>query len=213
MGDFINNGTVRFTNLTFPVYDAFPPIINGATTGFATVYFRGTTNNTLTCNGITDFYNLVLDKGTDQSFGLTVTSSDYANFRLFGANIAGGDITAPSTASNPNLKKALWIRTGTLVLEGSVVIPSLSEGNDVAAAALNYIIPANGALKLNGIDVIVQSTADLYEEVNAAYGVAGGTGTVNGVTGSPNESGLLVMGKLEVNNGLPLREGIAGYII
>ena len=201
MGDFINNGTVRFTNLAFPVYNAFPPVVNGATTGFATVYFRGATNNSLTCNGITDFYNIVLDKGTDQSFGLTVSSSDYSNFRIFGANIAGGDFTAPATASDPNIKKALWIRTGTLTLEGSVVIPSLSEGNDAAAAALNYIIPANGSLKLNGIDVIVQSTADLYEEVNAAYGVAGGTGTVNGVTGNPNESGLLVMGKLEINNG------------
>ena len=25
-GDFINNGSVRFTNLSYPVYHAFPPI-------------------------------------------------------------------------------------------------------------------------------------------------------------------------------------------
>jgi hypothetical protein len=201
MGDFTNNGTVRFTNLTYPVYNTFPPTVNGPTTGFATVYFRGSTNNSLNCNGTTDFYNLVLDKGTDQTYSLTITSSDYNNFRLFGANIAGGDVTAPATASNPNLKKALWIRTGTLKLEGLVVIPSLSEGNDATAAALNYIIPVNAALNLNGIDVIVQTTADLYQEVNAAYGVSGGSGTVNGVIGGPIESGLLVLGKLEVNNG------------
>ena len=47
MGDFTNNGTVRFTNLTFPVYNVFPPTVNGPTTGFATVYFRGNTSNTL----------------------------------------------------------------------------------------------------------------------------------------------------------------------
>ena len=201
MGDFTNNGTVRFTNLTFPVYNVFPPLAAGATTGFATVYFRGATSNRLSCNGTTDFYNLVVDKGSDQSFSLTINSTSYANFRLFGANIAGGDVTAPATASNPNLKKALWIRTGTLILEGSLVIPSLSEGNDGSAAALHYIIPANSSLKINGIDVVVQTTADLYQEVNAAYGVAGGSGAINGVIAGPNESGLLVLGRLEVNNG------------
>jgi hypothetical protein len=201
MGDFTNNGSVKFTNLTYPVYNAFPPTSTGATTGFATVYFRGATNNRLTCNGTTDFYNLVVDKGSDQTYTLTITASAYANFRLFGANIAGGDITAPSTASNPNLKKALWIRTGTLSLEGYTVLPSLSEGSDASAPALNFIIPSNASLKLNGPDVIVQSTADVYQEVNAAYGVAGGSGLVNGVIAGPNESGMLVLGKLEVVNG------------
>ena len=200
-GDFTNNGTVRFTNLSFPVYNSFPPTTTGATTGFATVYFTGSSSNKLTCNGITDFYNLVVDKGTDQSFSLTVSSSSYSNFRLFGANIAGGDVTSPATTANPNLKKALWIRTGTLTLEGYVAIPSLSEGNESGASALNFIIPANAALKLNGIDVIVQTTADVYQEVNAAYGVSGGSGTVNGVIGAPNESGMLVYGRLEVANG------------
>ncbi|HEX2969525.1 MAG TPA: hypothetical protein VHO46_10530, partial [Bacteroidales bacterium] len=200
MGDFTNNGMVRFTNLIQPIYNSFPPTVNDATTGFATVYFQGSTNNTLECNGITDFYNLVLDKGTDQSFSLTINSSDYRNFRLFGANIAGGD--GPAPLANPNLKKALWIRTGTLILEGYVVIPSLSEGNDATANCVpNFIIPANGALKLNGADVIVQTTADSYEEVNAAYGVSGGAGEVNGVITRPDQSGLLILGKLEVNNG------------
>ncbi|MBK7712898.1 MAG: hypothetical protein IPJ37_19650 [Bacteroidales bacterium] len=82
-----------------------------------------------------------------------------------------------------------------------MVIPSLTEGNDATASALNFIIPARASLKINGIDVIVQTTADLYEEVNAAYGVSGGSGLVNGLTVNPNESGLLVSGKLEVNNG------------
>jgi len=57
-GNFINNGSVKFTNQAYPQYDAFP--INGA----ATVYFQGLSDNVLNCNGITDFYNLVLDKGT-----------------------------------------------------------------------------------------------------------------------------------------------------
>ncbi|MBK7134346.1 MAG: hypothetical protein IPH69_16445, partial [Bacteroidales bacterium] len=79
-GNFTNNGSVRFTNLAYPVYDEL------ASDGFATVYFQGLSDNTLSCNGITDFYNLIVDKGTDQTFKLTVNSTAYSNFRLFGAN-------------------------------------------------------------------------------------------------------------------------------
>ncbi len=74
-GDFTNNGTVRFTNQSYPVYNAFPN--NGA----ATVYFNGTSDNTLTCNNTTDFYNIVVDKGTDQSLTLSVNSAGYNLFQ------------------------------------------------------------------------------------------------------------------------------------
>jgi hypothetical protein len=211
-GNFTNNGTVRFTNLTYPVYNAFPPIAVGPTTGFATVYFLGATHNTLTCNNTTDFYNLVLDKGVDQSYSLTVYSSAYPNFRLFGANIAGGD----GGGSNPNLKKALWIRTGTLILKGLTTIPSLSEGNCAAetpAANPNsdFYIPVNGALVLDGPNVVVLSTADDYREVNVAYGVSGGTGLVNGV-GQGGCSSFSIYGKIQINDGYFSTRESGGFI-
>ena len=198
-GDFTNNGTVKFTNLAYPIYDAFPPTVQDATTGFATVYFQGATNNTLTCNGTTDFYNLVLDKGIDQSFSLTIYSAAYPNFRLFGANNAGGY----GGGANPNLRKALWIRTGTLVLQGSTIIPSLSEGTGnqgTLGPNSDFYLPSNGALTLDGTQVIVLSTADDYGEVNIAYSVAGGTGLVNGV-GQGGSSSFSVLGKFKINNG------------
>jgi len=140
-GDFTNNGTVRFTNLAYPVYNSFPPLVNGPTTGIATVYFNGLSNRTLTCNGQTDFYNLVLDKGSDQTFKLVVASSAYNNFRLFGANTAAGDNTAPGGNANPYLEKALWVRNGTLDLQGLVVIPSLSEGATAGPPSSDFTIP------------------------------------------------------------------------
>ena len=193
-GDFTNNGTVRFTNQTLPVYNQFP------TTGFAAVYFRGSSNNTLTCNSQTDFYNLVLDKGNDNTFVLTLYSYAFGNFRLFGANTAPGDVLMGATNANPNLKKALWIRNGTLDLKGLVVIPSLTEGATAAWPTSDYIIPSNGAMILNGPFVTVLTTADDYSEVNVAYGVSGGTGLVNGVALGGN-SGIAVVGSLQVNNG------------
>jgi hypothetical protein len=212
-GNVTNNGIVRFTNLNFPIFNLFPPLGSGATSGFATVYFRGATNNTLTCNNTTDFYNLVLDKGVDQTYALTVYSSAYPNFRLFGANIAGGD----TPGANPNLKKALWIRTGTLKLQGLTIIPSLSEGTCAAETAPNgnpnsdFFIPANGALVLDGSDVIVLSTADDYREVNLAYNVAGGTGLVNGV-GQGGCSSYSIYGKLQINNGYFSTRESGGFI-
>ncbi len=197
LGNFINNGTVRFTNQTYPQYGTFPN--NGA----VTIYFQGATSDTLTCNGLTDFYNLVLDKGTDPTYSLTINSSDYPNFRLFGANVAVWDINGASNA-NPNIKKALWIRNGNLILTGSTVIPSLTEGITgsitTGTPTSDYIIPASAALTINGGSVIVLSTADDFTEVNAAYGLSGGSNAIYGI-GAGSGSSLSVYGKLQMNSG------------
>ncbi|WP_462281177.1 beta strand repeat-containing protein, partial [Salinivirga cyanobacteriivorans] len=190
-GDFTNNGTVKFTNQSYPEYNAFP------TDGMATVYFMGATSNTLTANGTSDFYNLVLDKGIDKTYKLTVYSTDYSNFRLFGRNNIGGQNPGP----NPDLRKALWIRTGTLELKGLTVIPSLVEGTDCGSSPnSDYYIPANGALVLNGPEVIVLTTADTHEEINLAYGVsASNDGDCGVATGGCTSFSIL--GKLQVNDG------------
>jgi hypothetical protein len=208
-GDFTNNGIVRFTNLAFPVYNV------RATNGFATVYFQGTTNNNLICNSQTDFYNIVLDKGTDQTYKLTVTPSAYTNFRLFGANYSGGDQTAPATASNPNIYKALWIRNGSLVLSGFTVIPSLTEGTGGGTPNADYFIPVNGALVLDNPNVIVLVTADDYNEVNAAYGfnpLVTGTGVVNGVLNNGSTQALSILGTVQVNDGFLSTRESAGFV-
>jgi gliding motility-associated-like protein len=198
-GNFTNNGVIRFSNLTYPIYNQFPA------NGFATVYFNGSADKTLTCNGQTDFYNLVVDKGTDQTFKLTVQSSAYNNFRLFGANTSDGSSTLPATSSsNPNIKKSLWIKDGTLVLQGLVAIPSLSEGSTNGIFPnypSDFFIPANGALLLDGVGVIVLATADSYTEVNAAYGLAGGSDVLYGINSTGGYSGISNLGKLQVNNG------------
>jgi len=210
-GDFTNYGTVRFTNLTYPVYNQLPPTTLGATSGYATVFFRGTTNSTLWCEGTTDFYNLVLDKGVDQTYSLTVYSTAYQNFRLFGANIAGGY----GGGANPNLDKALWIRTGTLVLQGTTIIPSLSEGTcDSGTGGPNsdYFIPGNGALVLNGDNVVVLTTADSYQEVNVAYNVSAPNDASMGINTSAGCSSFSIYGLLKINKGYISTRESGGFI-
>ena len=199
-GNFTNNGTVKFTNLNYPIYNAFPSTTPGVTTGFATVYFSGSTDNTVTLNGPTTFYNMIVQKGSDQTYKLTLYSSAYNYFRLFGANNAIGE----TPGANPLLKKALWIRTGTLVLQGLSAIPSLSEGNLASVAGFttsDYFIPQNGALVLDGGGVIVLSTADDFSEVKAVYGLSSGDNTLCGINLTGGYSGLSILGKLQVNSG------------
>lgn len=204
-GDFTNNGTVRFTNLNYPLYNAFPPTTVGATSGAASVYFEGSSDNTLACNGITDFYNLIVNKGIDQTYSLTINSSGYSNFRLFGAN----SLDAESVSGNPYMRKALWIYSGTLILKGSIIIPSLSEGSTADA---HYYIPSSGALISDGVDVALFVTADDYREVNTAYGVSAASNVAMGVETGGSGSALYLFGRLEVNNGYLSAKESAGII-
>jgi len=61
-------------------------------------------------------------------------------------------------------------------------------------------VPLNGALFLEGAGVIVLSTADDFTEVNAVYGLAGGSNGAYGISSGGN-SGLSVLGKLQIDNG------------
>lgn len=202
-GDFTNNGVVNFTNQSYPVYDEFP------TNGAATVYFLGSTDNTLTCNDTTDFYNLVIDKGTDQTYQLSVNSSEYRYFRLFGANVSGGE----NGGDNPDLKKALWIRNGTFRLFGKVVIPSLSEGTCPGGDPnSDFYIPANAAFVIDGPDVILLTTADSYNEINAAYGTSGPSNVAMGVNSAADCSSLSILGKFQMDDGYVSTRESGGFI-
>jgi len=210
-GDFTNYGTVRFTNLTYPIYNLLPPTTPGATSGYATVYFLGNTSNNLRCEGTTDFYNLVLSKGVDQTYSLTVYSTDYQYFRLFGANIAGGY----GGGANPNIDKALWIHSGTLVLQGTAIIPSLSEGNcDIGTGGPNsdYYVPGNGALVLDGDNVVILTTADDYREVNVAYNVAAPSNAAMGINTAAGCSSFSIYGLLKINRGYISTRESGGFI-
>ena len=203
-GDLINYGTVRFTNQDFPTYHLFP------SNGFASVFFRGTTNNSIVCEGQTDFYNLILDKGTDQTYELIINSTQYQNFRLFGANVAGGH----GGTSDPVIKKALWLRNGTLRLFGKVVIPSLTEGTETGTTPnADFFIPSTAGFVMEGPDVIVLNTAFSYLEVNMAYGVNAASDIEMGInsTASPAVS-LSVYGTLQVNAGYLSTRQSAGII-
>lgn len=143
-GNVTNNGTVDFTAQASAEYTADP------TVGVVEVTFSGTSDQTLSCSGNTDFYRLIVDKGDDQTLTLTVSSTSTSNFRIFGRNDEAN--TSSGDDANPNLEKALWIKNGTLELGSNITIESLTEGGE------DYFIPQNGALHINGASVTISTT-------------------------------------------------------
>ncbi len=160
-GNFTNRGSALFTNQPQPIYNQ----LNGyagttnESTGSAVVSFKGTADNLIDLYGTTDFYHLIIDKGSNPDPMLTIRSQDEAHFRLFGNNILNGT----GSGANPELRKALWIKNGTLHLQNNVHIPTLTEGR-IGGSNPNadFYIPANAGLWVDG--AIVYGTADNESE-------------------------------------------------
>lgn len=145
-GNVTNNGTIDFTAQASAEFTSNPSV------GVVTVTFTGTDNQTMSCSGNTDFYRLIVDKGSNQTASLTVSSTSTSNFRIFGRNNQSNQ--SSGDAANPTSRKALWIKNGTLELGSNISISSLSEG------AADFLIPENGALHVNGADITTTTTAN-----------------------------------------------------
>jgi hypothetical protein len=198
-GGFYNNGQVRFFSEEITVPD-FENLTDG---GAVTVRFYGDENTILECNGITDFYNLIIDKGEGPAAEMELVAEQPQFFRLFGANV----YNAGSGGNNPEVRKALWIRNGTLRLTGNTTLASLTEGRGGSNNS-SWIIPANAALILDSPGATVLVTADTPNEVEAAWGV-----TPTGVHKENFPQELLVLGSLIVNQGYLSTRMSGGIII
>ena len=188
-GNFNNIGQVRFTNQTEPDYDSHP------TNGAVSLVFTGAANRQFNCDGVTDLYNLVVDKGS-QTYELTLDVNKKNHFALFGQNDDDWNFNGGNEA-NPEMQKALWIKNGTLRLTGKTYIPTLTEGSR------DWTIGENAALVLDGGDVFVSATARtngnaLHPSIDYAdlsYSSATGFDNGNG------NQGIYINGTLRVNDG------------
>lgn len=156
-GDLTNNGIIRFTGstATYPTLASTDAAINTfytrniATESKLECHFtNATANQTVQCNGTTDFYRFEMNKGIDDTYRLNVFSSAEANFRLWARNDQ-----ADSGADNvPQVtqQKALSLQYGTLVLNDNIRILSLTEGT-------NFRINQYATLIVNGANIRVST--------------------------------------------------------
>src|SRR5690606_4762414 len=101
----------------------------------------------------TDFYRLIVDKGSGPQAMLTINSSNVSNFRLFAPNNRDLSGAAPLFISD----NALSPINGTLQLTGFINIPSLvvDGGGGIGGG---WPIPQTAALWLNSPNVTIQAT-------------------------------------------------------
>lgn len=198
-----SGANVRFTNLSNPLYDEF------ASNGAATVTFFSAKNSVLELNNRVDFYNLIINKGNDRTFILDVQSEHSSYFNLYGSNIATRNTNAPFSEKNPEVRKALWIRNGTLKLSGSIHVPTLTEGyNDPLATFFlgsngDYAIGSNSKLWIASADAKVYTTIQTgSDDPNSGTGFR---------TGSTNTA-LSLYGKFRIDNGFFGTRHSAGFI-
>ncbi|NOS91059.1 MAG: T9SS type A sorting domain-containing protein [Cyclobacteriaceae bacterium] len=134
-GNFTNNsGTVQFTNRVAANYTA------EATDGIVDFnLLNDTQNQSITCNGVTRFYRIEIDKGTDDTYLATFTANNSANFLLFGFSNNDDPATAQLASSN----NSFALLRGTAEITSNVILPVLSNGG-------NYNISAGAMLWVNG---------------------------------------------------------------
>lgn len=202
-GNFTNRGIVRLTNLDAPMYDSLA--INGA----VTVRFQGASNAEINLYNTTDFYNLVIDKGTDKTYKANLYSDNINYFRLFGANSVGRSEAGVYTSEDPQIRKALFIYHGTLQLRGNIYIPTLSEGMDVGGNG-DYAVGKNARLWLDGSNVTVYSTASSVDQITGF--TSGDPNPATGVNSASSNQAMSVYGEFKISDGTFGTRNSAGFI-
>jgi fibronectin-binding autotransporter adhesin len=170
-GDITNNGSIKFfddtdANLSDTNYGSLATTTAAYRTNTVLVTFADVQDQTLTCNNQTDFYRLIVDKGSGQQAILTVYSSSTSNFRLFGPNNRNYTGAAPDYVSS----NALSIVDGTLQLTGFINIPNLVQTAGPAISG-GWPIPETGALWINSPNVTIQNatTSDTGDNGRQIY--------------------------------------------
>lgn len=202
-GDFTNNGTVEFTNRSSADYN------NEATNGIVDVNFlNASADQRIYCAGTTNFYRIEIDKGTDDTYELSIESTDPANFNLYGYANQGHGSTAQLT-DNDN---ALGLIRGTVIINNNVNVPVLNNtGNYNISESARLWIDGGYAAKNNGTAIVPYgkirvSSGTLEARVNSGITtrenglvkIEGGTLTINqlrtSVFGASNVGGYVQSG-------------------
>lgn len=204
-GNFTNDGNVRFTNRANFASDAdrrspsHPYYQNEATNGIVDVIFANdNADQTVNCRNITYFYRVVVDKGADATYKLSLKANDANNFRLLGFASDNVDSDGQTATQNTN---AFALVNGTAEIGGNVEIPVLNR-------VTNYAISSTTRLWINGGDVRKTSAIAIvpYGTVQVSSGYLEATGN-SGLTIRANGQIVVEGGSVSTNQ---IRTSIQG---
>lgn len=191
-GDFTNNGTVYFTNRTdfastADRYNASHSYYTSSdNTGRVSVSFTNDiANQTVAINQTAYFSRIIVNKGSNATYGVDFQAADSAYFRLLGRANYNVDSDVTAAASNLN---AFAIISGTAELNTNVIIPVLNNtGNYAVPSASRLWINGGSAAKTSGTAIVPYGTVEV------------GAGTLVATVGSGIT--LRANGKLKVTGG------------
>jgi len=202
-GDLTNNGELKLTNRTSADY------ANEATDGIVDANFLNTSKDqTISCNGLSNFYRIEIDKGTDYTYVLDMQATNTSNFNLFGYANESHSSTSQLTDNN----NALGLIKGTVKIGSNIIIPVLSTGGNYNVSAAARLWVADGTVQKNSgnslvpYGVIKVSSGLLEAKVgsgitirdNGLIKVSGGTVNTNviktSVLGASNVGGYVQTG-------------------
>lgn len=151
-GDFINYGDVRFCNFTTADETTYTtPATNGTVNA---IFTNDLADQSIQIKGITYFYKLTIDKGSDQTYIADFQSDNSAYFKLLGTNDDDATVNPPNIVNN----KALEIFAGTLKLGSNITIDRLVTCTS-STDQTYYSVDQDAALWLDGANVtLVNST-------------------------------------------------------
>ncbi len=201
-GDFTNKGEVKFTNRSAAVYNS------EATDGIVDANFlNDSKDQSISCEGTTNFYRIEIDKGTDATYILNIDASDVSYFNLFGY----AHQSHPGTSQLTSNTNALGLLKGTVRIGSNVNVPVLNNtGNyNISAAARLWV--DGGSVKETGSALVpygvIEVSAGLLESKvtsgittrdNGLIKISGGTINTNvirtSVLGSGNVGGYVQSG-------------------
>ena len=171
-GNFINSGTVEFTNRSSADYS------NEATDGIVDANFiSGDADQTIDCLGPTTFYRIEIDKGDDQTYILDISAASTTDFNIYGPADYGHGSTSQLT-SNDN---SLGLLRGTVRLNSNVDIPVLNNtGNYNISMAARLWINGGSATKPSGTAIVPYGTVQVSDGTLTAPVSSGITTRDNG---------------------------------
>lgn len=200
-GDFRNiHGEVKLCNEIAPKYDQF------TSSGAVTLRLNGSGDILIQCAGTTHIYNLVIEK--EESDVVTLGAADSSYFKLFGPNNVGRVTGGEYTNENPEVRKALFIKKGTLKLIAKIFIPTLTEGG-LSGGNGDYAIGQDACLWIAGSNVKVYVTASDNSSLNNSQvdDLSGATVNIN-----QSDQAFSLFGKFKITDGYFNTRNSAGFI-
>ncbi|TAF72674.1 MAG: hypothetical protein EAZ53_15375, partial [Bacteroidetes bacterium] len=213
-GDLLNYGTVDFSNNAQ---------FSAPTTQTLRIEFKGSSNNAFFCDGPTEIYDMTVNKGTDQTYILSLSATSPTHFRfmtdlngfpiLMGTLRLGNNIVLDRLKTSGNFDIGSDINSGCqLWIDGASVSSVCPTGsNGVALVPYGKFRITSGSITVTGAGIVPRYDGEIFIEGGYVNVPKIRTSVVAGVT--PRGTFFMSGGVLDINGNVPNKEGFGDHSV